>query len=93
MRGVRQVSLPFSGTAGSAPGAKGQSYIPLLSVPGRAAPDYREYAGHGPLLVTGRFIHTAPQEQMDAPDASGAESLAPQAVIETGDGVFGQFCQ
>ena len=44
----------------------------------------------GNALVTGRFIHTAPQEQMDAPDASGAESLAPQAVIEAGNGVFGQ---
>lgn len=30
---------------------------------------------------------------MDAPDASGAEPLAPQAVIETGDGVFGQLRQ
>ena len=30
---------------------------------------------------------------MDAPDASGAESLAPQAVIEAGDGVFGQLRQ
>jgi len=44
-------------------------------------------------LVAGRLIHTAPQEQMDAPDASGAESLAPQAVIEAGDGTFGQFRQ
>ncbi len=44
-------------------------------------------------LVAGRFIHAAPQEQMDAPDASGAESLAPQAVIEAGDGVFGQLRQ
>ena len=42
----------------------------------------------GDKLVTGRFIHAAPQEQMDAPDASGAESLAPQAVIEAGDGAF-----
>ena len=47
----------------------------------------------GNTLVTGRFIHAAPQEQMDAPDTSGAESLAPQAVIETGDGVFGQLRQ
>ena len=39
----------------------------------------------GDALVTGRFIHTAPQEQMDAPDASGAESLASQAIIEAGD--------
>ena len=39
-------------------------------------------------LVTGCFVHTAPQEQMDAPDASGAEPLASQAVIEAGDGVF-----
>ena len=39
-------------------------------------------------LVAGRFIHTAPQEQMDTPDASGAESLALQAIIETGDGAF-----
>ena len=30
---------------------------------------------------------------MDAPDASGAESLTPKAVIETGDGVFGQLRQ
>ena len=30
---------------------------------------------------------------MDAPDASGAESLAPQAVIEAGDGAFGQLRQ
>ena len=27
---------------------------------------------------------------MDAPDASGAESQAPQAIIETGDSVFDQ---
>ena len=27
---------------------------------------------------------------MDAPDASGAESQAPQAIIETGDSIFGQ---
>ena len=47
----------------------------------------------GNTLVTGRFIHTAPQEQMDAPDASGAESLVPQTVIETGDGVFRQLRQ
>ena len=47
----------------------------------------------GDALVTGCFVHTAPQEQMDAPDASGAESLAPKAVIEIGDGVFGQFSQ
>lgn len=47
----------------------------------------------GDALVTGRFIHTAPQEQMDAPDASGAESPASQVIIETGNGVFGQFCQ
>lgn len=44
-------------------------------------------------LVAGRLIHTAPQEQMDAPDTSGAESLALQAVIEAGDGVFGQLRQ
>ena len=30
---------------------------------------------------------------MDAPDASGAESLTPQITIEAGYGVFGQFCQ
>ena len=30
---------------------------------------------------------------MDAPDTSGAEPLAPQAVIEAGDGVFGQLRQ
>ena len=47
----------------------------------------------GDALVTGRFIHAAPQEQMNAPNASGAESLAPQAVIEAGDGVFGQLRQ
>ena len=47
----------------------------------------------GDALVAGRFIHAAPQEQMDAPDASGAEPLAPQAVIKAGDGVFGQFRQ
>ena len=47
----------------------------------------------GDALVAGRFIHAAPQEQMDAPDASGTESLAPQAVIEAGDGAFGQFRQ
>lgn len=44
-------------------------------------------------LVAGRLIHTAPQEQMDAPDTSGAESLALQAVIEAGDGVFGHLHQ
>ena len=42
----------------------------------------------GDALVTGRLVHAAAQEQMDAPDTSGAESLAPQAVIEAGDGVF-----
>ena len=42
----------------------------------------------GDALVTGCFIHAAPQEQMNAPNASGAESLAPQAVIEAGDGAF-----
>ena len=47
----------------------------------------------GNTLVTGRLIHASPQEQMDAPDASGAESLAPQAVIEAGDGLFRQFRQ
>lgn len=47
----------------------------------------------GDTLVAGRFVHAAPQEQMDAPDTSGAESLAPQAVIEAGDGVFGQLRQ
>lgn len=30
---------------------------------------------------------------MDAPDASGAESLSPQTIIEAGDGVFGQLRQ
>jgi len=30
---------------------------------------------------------------VDAPDASGAESLAPQAVIEAGDGIFRQLRQ
>ena len=40
----------------------------------------------GDKPVTGRFVHAAPQEQVDAPDASGAEPLAPQAVIEAGDG-------
>ena len=30
---------------------------------------------------------------MNAPNASGAESLALQAVIEAGNGVFGQFRQ
>ena len=44
-------------------------------------------------LVTGRLVHAAPQEQMDAPDTSGAESLVLKAVIETGDGVFGQLRQ
>ena len=47
----------------------------------------------GDKLVTGCFVHTAPQEQVDAPDASGAESLAPQAVIEAGDGIFRQLRQ
>lgn len=47
----------------------------------------------GNALVTGRLVHAAPQEQMDAPDASGAESLAPQAVIEASDGVFVQLRQ
>ena len=47
----------------------------------------------GNALVTGRLVHASPQKQMDAPDASGAESLAPQAVVETGDGVFGQLRQ
>ena len=39
-------------------------------------------------LVAGCLVYTAPQEQVDAPDASGAEPLAPQAVIEAGDGAF-----
>ena len=47
----------------------------------------------GDQLATGRFVHTAPQEQVDAPDASGAKPLAPQAVIEAGDGIFRQLCQ
>ena len=47
----------------------------------------------GNKLVTSRFVHTAPQKQMDAPDASGAESLAPQAVIEAGDGISRQLHQ
>jgi len=47
----------------------------------------------GDKLVTGRFVHAAPQEQVDAPDASGAEPLALQAVIEAGDGVFRQLRQ
>ena len=47
----------------------------------------------GDALVTGRFIHAAPQEQVDAPDASGAEPLAPQAVIEAGNSVFRQLHQ
>ena len=44
-------------------------------------------------LVAGRLVHTVPQEQIDAPDASDAESLAPKGVIEAGDGVFGQLRQ
>ena len=47
----------------------------------------------GDQLATGRFVHTAPQEQVDAPDASGAKPLAPQAVIEAGDGIFRQLRQ
>ena len=47
----------------------------------------------GDQLVTSRFVHTAPQEQVDAPDASGAEPLAPQTIIEAGDSVFRQLCQ
>ena len=47
----------------------------------------------GDKLVTGCFVHTAPQEQVDAPDASGAEPLAPQAIIEAGDSVFRQLRQ
>ena len=47
----------------------------------------------GDKLVTGRFVHTAPQEQVNAPDASGTEPLAPQAVIEADDSVFRQLCQ
>ena len=47
----------------------------------------------GDALVTGCLVHAAPQEQVDAPDTSGAEALAPQTVIETGNGVFGQFHQ
>ena len=39
-------------------------------------------------LVTGRLVHAAPQEQMDAPDTSGAESLVLKAVIEAVDGAF-----
>ena len=62
--------------------------MPLPAVPGRGAPCYR-----GDKLVTGCFIHTAPQEQVDAPDASGAESLAPQTVVEAGDSVFRQLRQ
>ena len=47
----------------------------------------------GDKLVTGCFVHTAPQEQVDAPDASGAKPLAPQTIIEAGDSVFRQLCQ
>ena len=84
---MRQVSLRRSGTAESAPGARGQSYMSLPSVHGRAVPDV------GDELVTSGFIHASPQEQIDAPDASDAESLVPQITIEAGDSVFGQFCQ
>lgn len=47
----------------------------------------------GDDLVTSCFIYASPQEQMDAPDASGAESLTPQITIEAGYGVFGQLSQ
>ena len=47
----------------------------------------------GDKLITGCFVHAAPQNQMDAPDASGTESLAPQAVIEAGDEIFRQLHQ
>ena len=57
----------------------------LFAVPGGVTADCRECTDHG------RFIHIAPQEQMDTPDTSGAESMAPQAIIETRDGVFGQL--
>ena len=53
----------------------------------------KSYRVVGDVLVTGCLIHAAPQEQMDAPDASVAESLAPQAVVEVGGGVFGQLRQ
>mgnify|MGYP005759145939 FL=1 len=79
----RRVQIPLE-----LPQAQGGRFI-FLRLRFRAEP----YRIVGDKLVTGRFVHTAPQEQVDAPDASGAESLAPQAVIEAGDGVFRQLRQ
>ena len=39
----------------------------------------------GNALVTRCFVQASPQEQMDAPDTSGAESLTSQAVVEIRD--------
>ena len=50
--------------------------------PGFLAEPYRVV---GNKLVLCRFVHAPAQKQVDAPDASGAESLASQAVVEIGD--------
>ena len=74
----RRVQIPLE-----LPQAQGGRFI-FLGLRLRAEP----HRVVGDQLVTGRFVHTAPQEQMDAPDTSGAEPLASQTVVETGDGVF-----
>ena len=74
-----QAVLPRSGIAKTFSGVRGACYIPLPVVPSCATPDCRRLTGHGPL------VHTALQEQMDIPGASGAESLDLQIIIEAGD--------
>ena len=44
-------------------------------------------------LIPRRFVQASPQEQMNAPDTSGAESLGPQIVVEVGDRLFSQVSQ
>lgn len=79
----RRIQIPLE-----LPQAQGGRFI-FLGLRLRAEP----HRVVGDQLVTGRFVHTAPQEQMDAPDTSGAEPPAPQAVIEAGDGIFRQLRQ
>ena len=74
-----QAVPPRSGIAKTFSGVRGSCYIPLPVVPSCATPDCRRLTGHGPL------VHTALQEQMDIPGASGAESLALQIIIEADD--------
>ena len=44
----------------------------------------------GDELGLSRFVHAPPQKQMDTPDASGAKSHTPQAVVEIRDHMLRQ---